>query len=198
MHAKYYNNSNFNRIINTFRHSLKLRFVAFDKEKVFRLAAILDPRFKDAWCKEDELSALHKLIKDEMSRMTSNNSQPVMDTSTDADVPVKRCKLFSYMGCRSSNSACTSRGSTIDEELSKYLADPCLSDDSDPLKFWKIHEASMPTLAKLAILYLPVPATSSPVERLFSVGGRVFKPDRCRLTDKRFETLMFIKCNKGI
>ena len=25
---------------------------------------------------------------------------------------------------------------------------------------------------------------------------RVFKPDRCRLSDKRFENLMFIKCNK--
>jgi len=29
-------------------------------------------------------------------------------------------------------------------------------------------------------------------KRIFSVAGRMFKPDRCRLTDKRFEALIFI------
>jgi len=33
-------------------------------------------------------------------------------------------------------------------------------------------------------------------KRIFSVVGRMFKPDRYRLTDKRFEALMFISCNK--
>jgi len=32
-------------------------------------------------------------------------------------------------------------------------------------------------------------------KRVFSVAGRMFIPDRCRLTDKRFEALMFINCN---
>jgi len=33
-------------------------------------------------------------------------------------------------------------------------------------------------------------------KQLFSVAGRMFPPDRCRLTDKRFETLMYIDSNK--
>jgi len=33
-------------------------------------------------------------------------------------------------------------------------------------------------------------------KRLYSVAGRMFKSGRCRLTDKRFEALMFINCNK--
>jgi len=33
-------------------------------------------------------------------------------------------------------------------------------------------------------------------KRIFSVAGRMFKPDRPRLPDKRFEALMFINCNK--
>jgi len=33
-------------------------------------------------------------------------------------------------------------------------------------------------------------------KRIFSIAGRMFKPDRCRLPDKRFETIMFINCNK--
>jgi len=30
----------------------------------------------------------------------------------------------------------------------------------------------------------------------FSIARQVFKPDGCCLIDKRFETLMFINCNK--
>ena len=32
-------------------------------------------------------------------------------------------------------------------------------------------------------------------KRIFSVAGRMFKPERCRLTSKRFEASMFINCN---
>jgi len=31
---------------------------------------------------------------------------------------------------------------------------------------------------------------------IFSVAGRMFKPDRCRLSNKIFEALMFISCNE--
>jgi len=34
-------------------------------------------------------------------------------------------------------------------------------------------------------------------KRIFSIAGRMFKPDRC-LTDKRFESLMFISCNRDL
>ena len=34
------------------------------------------------------------------------------------------------------------------------------------------------------------------IKRIFSVAGRMFEPDRCRLTDKIFEAKMFINCNK--
>jgi len=34
-------------------------------------------------------------------------------------------------------------------------------------------------------------------KRIFSVAGRMFEPDWCRLPDKRFEALMFINYNKN-
>ena len=34
-----------------------------------------------------------------------------------------------------------------------------------------------------------------PAERLFSIGGKCFWPERCRLTDSLFEKLMNIKFN---
>ncbi|CAG2247836.1 unnamed protein product [Mytilus edulis] len=47
----------------------------------------------------------------------------------------------------------------------------------------------------LAVQYLAIPATSAPVERLFSTAGKTFRPERCRLADGTFEKLMMVKCN---
>jgi len=33
-------------------------------------------------------------------------------------------------------------------------------------------------------------------KQIFSIASRMFKPDRCRFTDKRYEALMFVNCNK--
>ena len=41
-----------------------------------------------------------------------------------------------------------------------------------------------------------IPASSAPVERLFSIAGKVFHPNRCCLKNKTFEELMFIRCNQ--
>ena len=32
----------------------------------------------------------------------------------------------------------------------------------------------------------------------FSIAGKIFRPERCSLCDKNFETLMMIKCNSEI
>ena len=50
-------------------------------------------------------------------------------------------------------------------------------------------------LSQLACKYLALPASSTPVKRLFSVVGKIFRPDRCCRTDKRFEELMFLRSN---
>ena len=46
----------------------------------------------------------------------------------------------------------------------------------------------------MAQYHLNAPALSEPVERLFSVAGNVFRPERNRLSDELFETFMIIRC----
>ena len=75
-------------------------------------------------------------------------------------------------------------------ELQTYLDDPCEVMKTNPLKFWKDNEQAYPTLATIAKKTLSVPSSSAPVERLFSIAGKVFSPERCQLTDKTFEQLM--------
>ena len=40
-----------------------------------------------------------------------------------------------------------------------------------------------------------VPATSAPVERVFSHGGIIMKPNRAQLSDEMLSALVFMKCN---
>uniref|UniRef100_A0A1X7TYX7 HAT C-terminal dimerisation domain-containing protein n=1 Tax=Amphimedon queenslandica TaxID=400682 RepID=A0A1X7TYX7_AMPQE len=85
-----------------------------------------------------------------------------------------------------------------DFEVSSYLASPCLPEEDDVLEFWKSNEATYPTLAKIASTYLAFPASSAAVERIFSIAGKIFRPERCSLSDKLFKDLMFVRCNENI
>ncbi len=50
-------------------------------------------------------------------------------------------------------------------------------------------------LAKLAKIYLAVPATSTPSERLFSDARNLFTSKRSRVNAKLFKHMMFLKRN---
>ena len=85
--------------------------------------------------------------------------------------------------------------SSADSEISDYFGQQCITDNANALSYWQQQQLNFPTLSKLAKQYLTVPASSGPVERLFSVAGKIFHPDRCSLKDHIFETLMFIRMN---
>ena len=51
----------------------------------------------------------------------------------------------------------------------------------DPLQWWKQKQDQFPILAKLARIYLAVPATSAPSERVFSKANHIISKTRCRL-----------------
>ena len=68
--------------------------------------------------------------------------------------------------------------------------------DSD--EFWKDCTDTYPKLTILTMKYLAVPASSDPVERLFSIAGKVFRPDRYNLSDKTFEIPMFLRANMNL
>ena len=77
--------------------------------------------------------------------------------------------------------------------MDEYLTNPTLPEDEDPLSFWKTNKNQFPDLTVLACRYLQTPASSAPVERL--IAGKIFRPERCRLSDELFEKLMFIRSN---
>ena len=61
-----------------------------------------------------------------------------------------------------------------------------------PLIWWKITEATLPYLAKLARRTLNIPSTSAPSERVFSSAGIYVNKRRARLRSDIVEATVFL------
>ena len=64
-------------------------------------------------------------------------------------------------------------------------------------KFWKEHAILYPLLSVLAFQVLCVPATSAPVERVYTQCGLLFRPHRAKLSSDLLSMLVYLKCNKN-
>ena len=62
-----------------------------------------------------------------------------------------------------------SPSSGLQGEIDDCLTKTCLPKEEDPLSYWKCNASKYPSLAKLPPNFLNIPASSAPVERLFSV-----------------------------
>ncbi|KAG7156126.1 Zinc finger BED domain-containing protein 4-like 12 [Homarus americanus] len=167
--------------------STETRLNKFESMEAFQLAAILDPRYQVDWCHDNEVQDIRDLltVKYNMARSVDPTTT---DTSPAEPPPMKRNKFFVL-----ANQSSTPRPTPSETEVSLYLNQKCLQDDSDPLGYWKAKQ--FPALTRLAAKHLAIPTTSAPAERLFSIAGKLFRPERCNLSDKRFEQLMMIRCN---
>ena len=74
-------------------------------------------------------------------------------------------------------------------ELERYLRQPTVPLNHDPLSWWKEHSRLFLILSNIAEKYLCVPATSVPSERVFSAAGLVLNRLRSRLSPEHVDTL---------
>jgi len=86
----------------------------------------------------------------------------------------------------------------IDFEVQMYLSDVKNFTECDALKFWSTKLSSMPLLSTVAFTILSVPATSAPVERVFSRASIVLDKRRHNLSDEKLEREVFFGFNAGL
>jgi len=173
---------------------LDRRLSAYESRQLFNSASILDPRFKMDWCSGLEAETAKSSFIDMARHAPSTTQETAPAVNPTAPPQPKRSKLFSFMASPQAPVP-TSDSDHIIEELGSYLSEPCAPENADPLEFWRSNAAKYPALARLAKRYLGIPASSTPVERLFSIAGKIFRPDRCSLSDAVFHSLMAVKCN---
>ena len=177
-------------LVQAFKTSVEKRLTEYDTP-MFHKAAALDPRWKLGWCDEGEENKVRQLIVDELRQ-----SYPQLNTTSEetAPPPLKRCMLLSYM---KNKGHIQNSSNDINHEIDSYFSEPCISEDSDPLEYWKSKNSTFPKLANIACQYLQIPASSTPVEHVLSIAGKIFRPDRCNLSDDIFEQLIYIACNSN-
>ena len=147
------------------------------------LAALLDPRLKDLEFVSEEMRLrTHEQLKVKYQNMINSDN---IDNETESR-PTSSNSLLARM-FRNDN--------THIDEITSYLSISKIHLDDCPLLWWKSNKTQFPILSKLARIYLVIPATSTPTERLFSEAGNVMTIKRTQLASNTLENLVFCKKN---
>ena len=73
-------------------------------------------------------------------------------------------------------------------EVTRYFETvESLADSVDLLEYWESQSHEYPLISAVAVDILAIPATSAPVERVFSSAGESTAGKRNRLSDKNLE-----------
>jgi len=81
-------------------------------------------------------------------------------------------------------------------EVDVYLEEPPVEEAVCPLLYWKVNEARFPNLSRLAKRYLAVPASSSEIERIFSISRAIARLRRAKISVTSMPDLLLIRQEK--
>ena len=176
------NNNQQSNLAENLYTAVENRLTPYESSPTFISATILDPRFRLQWCTSEEKPKCKATLEDKLKTEFS------MDTTTDDSIPSYNNFFAQLLTPNMSKSPPPS-------ELEMYLLEQTMHIDSNPLSYWQLNAIKFPMLYEAAVKYLAIPASSAPVEKVFNIAGKQFRPDRCDLNDKTFEKLMFIRGN---
>ena len=156
------------------------------------LAAALDPRFKSLRFLTDDLK---QLVKEEISQLKELQlGNPTFTATVEEEMilqspPAKKQKqtaldiLLGDDDCEGTSKS--------DTELEEFMLEKPIPHNSDIMAWWRANEQRFPKLAKLAKVYLGIPATSASSERVFSKAGIITAKQRNCLKAKNVEAIIF-------
>jgi hypothetical protein len=87
------------------------------------------------------------------------------------------------------------QGVTSADEVTQFLAIHSGGKKVNAVRHWQT-ENRMLRLRRVALQFLSVPASSAPVERVFSTGGHILSARRGSMAANTLTSLMVLKCNK--
>ena len=121
------------KFVSALKESLEKPLSIYVDKLLYRLAATLNPCFKLAWHKENEMKELRDVLIKEAKSVTSSSAACPTDSSPKSMIAtpiVKQSRLFSYITAGTDALKTTSQTpDTICQEATSYLADPYLSEN---------------------------------------------------------------------
>lgn len=171
------------------------------------MASLLDPSLRTKYTDNKKVHNIKAKAAEEIKSIQAE-SEVSTDVSAEASAVAgpmappeeKRKKSLSSFFKRQSKSSIGSSDTLSEEdsmelELRSYLQTPKVDGNTDPLAWWRTYEANYPRVAKLALQYLCIPATSTPSERVFSTGGNIVTCYRTALKPDAVDRLIFLARN---
>ena len=83
-------------------------------------------------------------------------------------------------------------------ELDAFFAEPGIALDACPMEWWRQRKTRFPVLFEMAYVYLAVPASSAPSERVFSAAKLVLTDKRKQLLESRVARQVFMTRNMKV
>lgn len=124
---------------------------------------------------------------------TSSDETSIPSSSTSAP-PAKKARSSLFASYNKSSAQVTApQVAPIRCTLQAYLESAAASSNSGVKDI--IANDQFKSLQRLVASMYCVPATSAPVERIFSHGGIFMRPHRARMSDSVLSDLVFTKCN---
>ena len=172
-------------------------FEDFDLQSVAVLASALDPRFKalnflSASQGQQVATNVIKLCEEKAEGTEQSEASSTGATGappTKKKKPPPPAEPMSVDPLFGPEDKCDT---SIPTEVKRYFADPAVSRNEDPLLWWRKNESRFPHIARLSRLFLAVPATPTPSERVFSTAGNIVMKKRSALSPENVDTLIFL------
>lgn len=176
-------------------------------QELLDMASLLDPRFKTTYINAERVDYMKTRAAAEMESLAADPKRPVEgvsvplaeDAGENSECPAKKQKKslgsFFKIASRQRQVVPQSERESIEMELNSYLQAVEVDGETNPLEWWRQHEANFPRVASLAKKYLCIPATSAPSERAFSTSGNIVTCRRSALKPERVDQLVFLAHN---
>ncbi|KAJ4925399.1 hypothetical protein JOQ06_018131, partial [Pogonophryne albipinna] len=173
-------------------------------QRLYAIATLLDPRYKDRYFPDALKPQLPVLLLGILATRSDSSpeQQEKRSEASGSEPPEKLPRAGTLQAMYEElldgdveHGAGSNNSSQYASQMNLYLSEPLLPRSGQPLAFWQDNKSHFPALAEAARAYLSSPCTSVDSERLFSTAANVVDEKRNRLTSKNAEILIFINKN---
>lgn len=130
-------------------------------------------------------------------------SETVPSVPGEVPAPAAAPQSHTFTSYRKKKAKSTGAGAadTLRKQIERYLEIDSADFEEkngmiNPFSFWAKQEHSMLLIARVAAHVLTIPATSAPVERVFSHSWLIARPHRATISDTNLSHIIFLKCNR--